>query len=246
MNKQGFLATIIAVLLSLAGGFLLANALNRTELNSLKAENEQLKNDRRDESRSESESTLAAEEIQKRIAEADKNPTDIAFQKNLGTALYRYATIKKDVDLLNDVERLLNRVYQSDDKDYEAIVALGNIYFDLGFFRKENDKFVTAREFYQKALEQQPKDIDVRTDYGLTYFFETPPATEKAISEFQKSFKENPKHEKTLQALTEANLNQNKIEEAELYLAKLKEVNQNNPAITELSTKLNKNRSSRQ
>lgn len=246
MKGKVFGLTIIAVFLSFTGGFLLANALNRSELNALKAENERLKNVQKDAGESQSELTLDNEEIQKRIREADENPADIAFQKNLGIALYRYATIKKDTGLLNEVERLLARVYAADDKDYETLIALGNIYFDFGFLKKENDKFEKAREFYQKALNQKPNDVEVRTDYGLTYFFQTPPETDKAIQEFQKSLKENPKHEKTLQALTEALLSQNKIEEAERYFAKLKEVNKNNPALEELSVKLDKNRNNRQ
>lgn len=242
MSAKVFWTTLIAVVLSFTGGFLLANALNRSELSSLNAENERLKNVQSKDRESDSELTLDKEAIQKRINEADENPTKIDFQKNLGIALYRYATIKKDTDLLVDVERLLERVYKADDKDYETIVTLGNIYFALGLSKKESDKVNKAREVYKKALEQKPNDVDVRTDYGLTYFFETPPDAEKAVAEFQKSLKNNPKHEKTLQALTEALLSQNKTEEAERYLAKLKEVNQNNPALDELSTKLNKNR----
>jgi len=44
MKAKVFWITLIAVLLSFAGGFLFANALNRGELNALKAESERLKN----------------------------------------------------------------------------------------------------------------------------------------------------------------------------------------------------------
>jgi tetratricopeptide (TPR) repeat protein len=246
MNTKVFFVTLIAVFLSFAGGFLLANALNKSELDILKAENERLKNIQNEDNESESEFTLAAEEIRKRIEEADLNPANIAFQKNLGIALYRYAIIKRDADLLDDVSRLLERVYKTENRDYETIVTLGNIYSDIGYYKKENEKFAKAREYYREALEQKPNDIDIRTYYGLTYFYETPPETEKALMEFQKSIKDDPKHEKTLQALTEALLSQNKNEEAERYLSKLREVNRDNPAINELSTQLNKNRNNQQ
>jgi len=73
---------------------------------------------------------------------------------------------------------------------------------------------------------------------GLTYFLTNPPETEKAIAEFQKSLITNAKHEKTLQVLTQALLSQNKTKEAEKYLELLKEVNQNNEILPELTTQL--------
>lgn len=246
MNAKVKLLSLIGIVLSFAGGFLLANAFNRIELNSLKAENERLKNDQNEAIQANSESTLAPGEIQQKIAEADKNPTDIAYQRNLGSALYRYAIVKQDTVLLEDVSRLLERVYKTNERDYETIVMLGNIRFDIGYFRKENDQLKKAREYYQKALEQKPNDIEVRTDFGLTYFLETPPETEKAIFEFQKSLKENPEHEKTLQVITQALIGQNKPDEAEKYLLRLKEVNQNNPALGDLTTQLEQARSNSQ
>jgi len=41
-----------------------------------------------------------------------------------------------------------------------------------------------------------------------------------------------------LQILTQALLSQNKTEEADKHLAKLKEVNQNNPSISDLTSQL--------
>jgi tetratricopeptide (TPR) repeat protein len=238
MNTKVFWLSLIAVFLGFAGGFLLANAFNRTELNDLRAENERLKISQEGKNSGNSEIALSDEEIRRKISEADQNPNNFSFQKNLGIALYRYATMKQDTEMLAEVARLLNRAVENNPKDYDVIVMLGNIYFDIGYFKRENGKLQKAREFYQKALEQKPNDADVRTDFGLTYFLETPPETEKAIVEFQKSLKENPVHEKTLQVLTQALLSQNKTEEAEKHLAKLKEVNQNNLSITDLTTQL--------
>ncbi len=170
--------------------------------------------------------------------EADRNPTNFAFQKGLGLALYRYATVKQDTKLLEEFERLLKRANELDAKDYDVMVALGNVNFDVGYFKKDNQKFQEAREFYEKALEQKPNDSDVRTDLGLTYFLTTPPETDRAIAEFQKSLQTNAKHEKTLQVLTQALLAQNKTKEAEKYLDLLREVNQNNENLPKLTAQL--------
>src|SRR5688572_2432592 len=97
MDKKLVWISVLAVVISFIGGFLLANAFNRSELDALRAENARLKNDR---TQTTSQPDLTADEIRQRIAEADQNPDDFSFQKNLGIALYRYAAMKQDAELL--------------------------------------------------------------------------------------------------------------------------------------------------
>lgn len=238
MNIKALWLSIGLVILSFIGGFFLANALNKSELETLRTENNRLKNSQSNSSQNDAENTLSDEEIQKRIAEADQNPNNVQAQKNLGMALYRYASIKKDTKLLKEVSRLLNRAYEKNPADKDVTVTLGNLYFDIGYFEKDNDSLKKAREFYGKILEQTPNDVEVRTDNGLTYFLETPPQNDKAAAEFEKSLKENPKHEKTLLYLVQALLLQGKTQEAENYLAKLKEVNPNTPSLAEIQKQI--------
>lgn len=230
--------SIVAVAASFIGGFLLANRLNRNELDLLHGENERLKSNQTADRRDESENSLTDEEIAQKIVQADQNPGNFAFQKSLGIALYRYAAVKQDSKLLEEVARLLKRADELNPKDYDVIVALGNLYFDIGYDRKGNGNFQKAREFYQKALEQKPKDTDVRTDLGLTYFLTNPPETDRAIAEFQKSLQTDVKHEKTLQVLTQALLSEQKTDEAKKYLELLRAVNQNNENLPELTAQL--------
>ena len=238
MNGKSFWLSMVAVVVSFAGGFLLANALNRNDLNQLRAENERLKSAAEEAKQNEKDSTLSDEEIRARIAEADKNPNDAASQKNLGIALYKYAVMKQDANLLSEAGRLLDRAYQNNPKDYEVTVALGDTYFDIGYNQKDNTQYEKARGFYQKALEQKPSDVDVRTDFGLTYFLTEPPEYEKAIAEFQKSLQTNPKHEKTLQVMAQTLLAQNKVAEAEKFVARLKETNAGNQYLAQLQSKI--------
>ena len=238
MNGKVFGLLIIAVIISFVGGFLLANALNRSELNTLRTDNEQLKNAPVAPNQNPSVSSLSDEEIRRRIDEADGNPNNIEFQKNLGLALYRYAAMKQDADLLAEVGRVLTRAYDNNKQDYDVVVALGNIYFDIGYFKKDNAPFQKAREFYSQALQQKPNDVDVRTDLGLTYFLINPPENERAVAEFQKSLQTNPKHEKTLQVITQTFLAQNNAAEAEKYVTKLREVNSENQYLAELESRL--------
>lgn len=235
MGKKVIWISILAVIISFIGGFLLANALNRSELNALRAEFGRLKDAPAPPA---GEPDLSADEIRQRIAEADGNPENFSFQKNLGLALYRYGAMKQDSALLTETSRILERANSLNPKDYEIIVALGNIYFDLGYINKDNEQFKKSRELYEKALRQRPSDVDVRTDFGLTYFLENPPQNEKAIAEFQKSLQENPQHEKTLQFLIQAYLKTGKKSEAENSLAQLKKINPNAPSLDEIEKQI--------
>ncbi len=142
MKGKVFWLSIVAVIVSFAGGFLVANALNRSEINQLHAENGRLTTNAAEAKQTETDSTLSVDEIRARIAEADKNPGDAAFQKNLGLALYQYGAMKKDSDTLAEAIRLLSRAHDSNPKDYDVLTTLGNANFDIGYFKKKTRRSV--------------------------------------------------------------------------------------------------------
>ena len=197
-----------------------------------------MKNQQNISQQNEENSGLSGEEIKQKIAEADQNPNNISFQKNLGIALYRYASMKQDVELMSEISRLLLRVHADNPNDSDVTVTLGNIFFDIGYLKKDNENLFKAREYYQKLLGQKPNDANVRTDFGLTYFLTDPPETDKAILEFNKSLAIDAKHEKTLQVLTQALISQNKNAEAKQYFEQLKRVNPENQFLQEFVEQL--------
>lgn len=233
MKKSNFWISVLAVVIAFVGGFLFANALNRSELINLKAENERLINSAQA-AENPSNQELSDEEIKQKIADADRNPDNFEFQKSLGIGLYRYATIKQNSELLLDVERLLKRAYEKNPQDQSVLVFYGNTLFDIGFAKKDNEKFDQARKIYQEALMQEPKDVDIQTDYGLTFFYETPPRDDQAIVELQKALSLKPDHERSLQYLAQIYARKNNKTETERYLAELKKVNPQNPIINQL------------
>lgn len=245
MNKKVFWLSIIGIVISFAGGFLLANALNRKEIDDLKAEVGHLKSAPQTSQETSSDQALSDDEIRQKISEADNNPENIEFQKNLATALYRYATMKQDPKWLTDIARLLSRVYEKNPKDFNTIISLGNIYFDLAHNEtgEENaaikDKNLSkAKDFYQNGLELNPNDTNVRVDLGITYLMGNPPENEKATAEFQKVLQTDSKNERALENIVKAYTNSGKTSEAEKYLAKLKEVNSGNETLPDLEAKL--------
>ncbi len=238
MHKNTLLLVIIAALAGIIGGFLLANTLNRSEINALRAQTQQSKSSNTTEPKSGDDATLSDDEIRGKIAEADKNPTNLSFQKDLGIALYRYSSMKQNRALLTDAIRILTRANSIDDKDVDILVNLGNAHFDVGYDKDDAASFETARNLYNKALAQKPDDPDVRTDMGLTYFFQKPPDYDKAASELQRVSRANSKHERSLQFLVQVYVKQNKPADAEKALNQLKTINAVNPAISDLNSQV--------
>ena len=231
MDKKSLLISLAAILLSFVGGFLLANSINRREMNNLRGENERLRTDNSNSGAKD----LSNDEIDAKIAEADKDPDNLQYQKNLGTALYQYAAMKQDAEILNKSIRLLERASSLDRGDRTILVALGNAYFDLGYYSKQNDALEKSRDAYRSALELKPNDAEVRTDYGLTYFLHDPPDLDSAVREFRTALEGDPRHVKTLQFLIQALVKRGRPDAAAEYLERLKAADPSDASIKELS-----------
>lgn len=234
MPKAYIAISVISVILSFIGGFLVANALNRSEVASLRNQVEKIGSDPASENSNSNSQTLSNEEIRAKIAEADASPENFAFQRDLGLALYRYSAMQQDTALLRESARLLERALKLNPGDYQIKVALGNANFDVGYFEKKNEPFENARKYYKMALDARPNDVDVRTDYALTYFLQTPPDNRNAIKEFETVLKDNPKQEKALQFLTRAYWQAGQGDLAIETLKRLRSVNPASPVIKEL------------
>ena len=238
MNSRVVGTGIIAALLGLAGGFLIANSFNRSTLTALKTQLDTRNTSSNTNTAKPDELGVSNEEIRSKIAEADANPSDLTYQKNLGRGLYRFATMKKDAELLKEAKRLLIRANSLDAKDYDVLVDLGNAHFDAGYFNKDAASFKLARETYEKAFVIKPEDADVRTDFGLTYFLDEPADLKRAIDEFQRALKINPKQERALQFLTATYIRQSDFASAQKTLDTLKATNAKNDSIPSLATQI--------
>lgn len=235
MDKNTVLIAAIALLAGFIGGFLLANNMNRSEMNALRSGSSRPAGNSNTAGQTNSES-LSPDEIRAKVAEADANPENFAFQKSLGIGLYRYGAMKQDLGVLEQSLRILTRAGTLDSKDFDVLVALGHAHFDVGFAKREQKGFETARDIYQKALAVRPGDPDVRADLGISYFVQPTPDLAKAASELQKVADANPNHDRSMQFLVEIYVKQNKIADAERTLARIREINPSNPAIADLTS----------
>jgi tetratricopeptide (TPR) repeat protein len=239
MRSKHYIIIALVGLAAFVGGFLLANTLNRSEIDQMRAEVESKRANANTQNESQAGLNLTAAEIDAKLAESDANPQNFNFQKGLGIALYRYGAMKQDVSIIEKAIKPLERANQIDASDNDVLVALGNSYFDIGYFKKENEPFQKSREYYSKALNSRPKDVELRTDLGLTYFLLQPQDLERAAAEFERSLADDPNHEKTLQFYAQTLVKQGNLSKANEIIERLKNVNPQSPSLAELAELIN-------
>jgi tetratricopeptide (TPR) repeat protein len=90
-----------------------------------------------------------------------------------------------------------------------------------------------AARWYERALEKKPDDVNVRTDYGLTFYYRRPQDLNKAIAQYNRSLEIQPNHPQTLANLTTALAEQGKVSDAQSTLAKLEQVSSGTPLLAQ-------------
>jgi len=73
--------------------------------------------------------------------------------------------------------------------DYDALVKLGDLYYD-------GQQFPNAIQYYERALAIHPENPDVRTDLGTAYWYTG--NADQALAEMETSLKYQPGHPQTL------------------------------------------------
>lgn len=245
MNKHNILYAIIGLLLGFIIGFIFANQTNRSAVdNSRSAETRTRSNAAPGTGETGAQATAGKTpgspteaEIREAITKADARPDDASLQRSFGMVLYRYANQTQNASFLPDVARMLKRAFDTDPTDRDLLVALGNVYFDMGQ-ASDASHFTEARGYYQKALEIKPDDVNVRTDLGLTYYFGQPSDPQRAIAEYRKSLALDPRHQPTLQNLAAALISVGKTAEAQKVIDQLSSINPSNPALPDLRAQM--------
>jgi len=73
--------------------------------------------------------------------------------------------------------------------DYDSLVKLGNVFYD-------GQQYLSAIQYYERALVIHPENPDVRTDMGTAYWYAG--NADKAIAAMETSLKYGPGHPQTL------------------------------------------------
>jgi len=121
-------------------------------------------------------------------------------------------------------------------EDPEIRLKLANFLYDQRQYQQSID-------WYQKALELDPKNVNARTDMGTAYFYLGRP--QDALREYRKSLEINPRHEPTLLNTIVVNLEgTHDLAAAQQAWIRLNKLNPNHSALTSLKQRLEAARAS--
>ncbi|PYS83527.1 MAG: hypothetical protein DMF67_08775 [Acidobacteria bacterium] len=256
-NTKIVLIFLAGTLLGFVVGFALANGINRQEQDKLRAQVAQTRaggdakqagaNDKsqggpQSASGDDSIPTLTDEQLRNGISRADASPGDLDLQRKTGQGLFYYVMKTGNTSVLPDVARILKRVHDADPKDYQSTVLAGNAHFLVARGGGDARMLGEARKLYEAALADKPDDVIVRTSLGLTYFYDKPPDTPRAIREFRRALQVDPRQEMPLQSLAAALVETGDFDEAGKRLDELERVNPHNPELANLRAQLEQKR----
>ncbi|PYX71436.1 MAG: hypothetical protein DMG78_15455 [Acidobacteria bacterium] len=116
---------------------------------------------------------------------ASSMPQAVTARQSTGFAV---ENTQAQAALQQSVVPLLEAVNRSP-ADYDALVKLGDLYYD-------GQQFPNAIQYYERALVIHPENPDVRTDLGTAYWYIG--NADKALAEMEISLKYKPGHPQTL------------------------------------------------
>ncbi|HEV7903861.1 MAG TPA: tetratricopeptide repeat protein [Pyrinomonadaceae bacterium] len=163
-------------------------------------------------------------EVQDAMEAADSKPKDFDLQMTAANTFARFKATDK-------ATLYLERAVKLKPKDTDALIALANTKYDAG-------DYPAAARFYERALAVQPQNPEAQTDLGNTYFLRQPPDFKRAIKEYRKTLKLNPRHEKALQNIAAAAIELGDKATARDTLEQLSQINPNNTFLEGLRAKL--------
>jgi tetratricopeptide (TPR) repeat protein len=250
VSGQKILYAAIGLVVGALAGFLFANAANRKELDNLRAELSRAKSAapqqqtasgaRNASSPSSSDAAQqmpTEQEIRDLISKADARAADGDYQRQVGQGVYMYSLAQNAPALMPEAIRLLRRAEQTDPKNYQTVLLLGNANFALAQ-NGDAKKYDDARGYYLRAVELKPDDGNAHTLLGMTYYFSTPSDPQRAITEYRKTLAKDARHEMALQNIASALIATGATQEAEQRINELAKVNPNNNALANLRAQL--------
>ncbi len=237
MQSKHYILMFVALVAGFAGGFLVANGLNKSEIQTLAAKNAELQN-----SASKTNSTapkkLSNEEIAKLLDTASKNPDDAALQKRTAFEIYRDAAATDDTGRFSDVEKLLERAYKINSDDFEVLAALAQLKFSIGKSENDAKRIAESKEFYQKATDKRPNDIQLLVGFAASMLDLEKPDSKSAIEILEKAYKIDTKDEMVVFYLVKAYTADGNLKQASEFLAELKKINPRNELVADIDKRL--------
>jgi tetratricopeptide (TPR) repeat protein len=221
LRKQSLYLAVIGLVMGIFGGYYYADHYNRTGpvvgTASTEPATGQMPPDHPPVQQ------VSQEQIAVATKSAENSPSDFDAQVVAARVLYQASRYDEAINFFQ-------RAHQLRPDDYETLVDLANAHFDLGLSQSQQQDseqsskpLLEAARWYEQALEKNPNDVNVRTDYGLTFYYRRPQDLNQAIAQYRRSLELQPNHPQTLANLTTALVEQGHLSQAESTLAKLEQ-----------------------
>jgi len=233
MKKDNVMFGVLGLVVGLVVGFAVANSINKSAYekpdvssasNSASNKNPALPPNHPPLGGSTGEQPQNAPrpEVMAAIEKAKAAPQNFEAQMTAGDLYYQIGRFDEAATFYETAAKLKSG-------DAEPMIKAGNANFDA-------EKYEKAEKWYLQALEKDPKNVNVRTDLGLTFFLRTPRDAERAIKEYKTSLSIKPEHEITLQNLALAYDEKDDKDNFASTLEKLRKVNPNNPVVKRIES----------
>lgn len=228
MRKENLMFGIFGLVLGLVVGFVFANSVNKTVPPAPTTSatgavtNPAIPPDHPPIGGQTGDSTQTAPipQVMESIEKAKQQPQNYEAQMTVADLYYQ-------IQRFEDAAKFYEVASKLKPAEAEPMIKAGNAHFDA-------EKYEIAEKWYVQALEKEPKNINVRTDLGLTFFLRTPKDVERAIKEYKAALAIAPDSEITLQNLVLAYSESGDRENLRSTFEKLKKVNPQNPAVKRL------------
>ena len=161
-------------------------------------------------------------DAQKAMEAADAKAGDYKLQLAAAETFYRLKAYDK-------AALYLDRALKLKPRDAAALALAGHARYDAG-------DFAAAGAFYERALAVEPNNADVRADLGNTYTKRQPPDLRRAVEEYRKAIKANPRHEIALQNMASVAAQLGDKAAAREAVEQLAAANPSNPTLPALRT----------
>ena len=236
MKKDNIMAAVLGLVVGLVMGFVGANSINKSAYEKPSApaattagssSNPALPPDHPPlgtSTGSEQPTGAPLPQVTAAIEKAKSEPQNYEAQMTAADLYYQ-------IQRFDEAAKFYEAAVKLKPGETEPVIKAGNAYFDA-------EKYEQAEKWYLQALEKDPKNINVRTDLGLTFFLRSPRNIDRAIKEYKTSLAIDPNHEITLQNLALAYVENGDKESLRATIEKLKKVNPNNPAVTKIEGSL--------
>ena len=176
MKLRDLVIGLVCLGIGLAGGFFIANTLNREEVI---ASSQSTTSDPAQNSVSLDPAGMEAD-VNATLTAADGNPQDFAAQMKAGDMYAQISRFERAVEFYK-------RGVLINPSNFQANIVLANALFD-------SQKFEEAESYYGKALQIEPTNANARTDLGATFVERPDPNYDRAIAEFKAVRQADPSH----------------------------------------------------